>query len=110
MVTSVSEANLGWWVQAIAQRRTLSGAPQQWLTFPRERHEAAQVTRFFELGGPTDAGMRYARSVGASQILLVRSTPFYPARAVAAWTRRHPPLFTNRDVVLLSVPPESTAR
>src|SRR4030042_2791086 len=52
-VTSLTNAPLGWWVEAIAQRPTLQGSPLRWLSFAAEINRAYIATALFVPPFPT---------------------------------------------------------
>jgi len=73
VVAPARSAPLGWWVEGVSRRRTLTGSDRRWLHFPDERRRAEEAATIFGPGFPTDDQLRTAAAAGAS-VLVVPST------------------------------------
>jgi hypothetical protein len=93
-VTSLANAPLGWWVEAIAQRPTIYGSPLGWLAFDDEIRRASVANDLFVPPFPTAEKIESAKNNGIHLILVPTSWTFYDAEVVDSLARQAP------DVVL----------
>jgi hypothetical protein len=76
-------APIGWWVEGLAERRSLSVVEPRWLVFPEERTDAAVAALIFRrLGAAPSKGFDAARDAGVDVLLLPAHSD--AASAVAA--------------------------
>ena len=101
-VTPVNGAPLGWWVEGLGRRRTLSGSLPKWLNYPDERSRAALSNRIFGRL-PSTAALSFARSHGVDYLFIAKDWEGYVDHDVAAFVRNHRSLvaFETRSVVLV---------
>jgi hypothetical protein len=102
-VTSLRDAPLGWWVEAIAHRRTVYGAPLAWLSFDDEVRRASFANELFAPPFPTVERLRMAQDAGIELILLPTRWTFFDAALVGELDSGAPGSVVrlNSDVVLL---------
>ena len=102
-VTSLNNAPLGWWVEAIAQRPTIYGSPLRWLSFADEITRASIANELFVPPFPTAEKLEFAKNAGIEIILIPTMWTFYDEAAVDALARAEPPavLRLNSDVVVI---------
>jgi len=81
-VTSLNNAPLGWWVEAIARRPTIYGSPLQWLSFDDEIERAAFANELFVPPFPTTDRLQAAETAGIELILVPTAWTFYDDGAI----------------------------
>jgi len=89
-VTSVRDAPLGWWVEAITKRETYYGAPLHWLLFPDELRRASAANELFVPPFPTTDRMQIAERMGVDLILVPTDWVFYSADLFDEFAADHP--------------------
>jgi hypothetical protein len=87
-VTSLANAPLGWWVEAIARRPTIYGSPLGWLAFDDEIRRASIANDLFVPPFPTAEKIESAKDNGIHLILVPTSWTFYDAAAVDSLARQ----------------------
>jgi len=102
-VTSLNNAALGWWVEAIARRPTIYGSPLHWLIFDDEIRRASIANDLFVPPFPTADRLQSAEAAGIELILLPTSWTFYDDAAIEALADVAPPavLRLNSDAVVI---------
>lgn len=83
-VTSLNNAPLGWWVEAIARRPTVYGSPLAWLSFEDEIRRASFANDLFVPPFPTAGKVELAREAGIELILVPTGWAFYDDEAIQA--------------------------
>ena len=102
-VTSLNNAPLGWWVEAIARRQTIYGSPLHWLNFEDETRRASVGNGLFVPPFPTYDKLQAAEAAGIELILLPTSWTFYDDAAIEALAEAAPDavLRLNGDAVVI---------
>jgi len=102
-VTSLNDAPLGWWVEAIAQRSTIYGSPLGWLLFDDEIRRASLANELFAPPFPTTEKVEWAKNAGIELILVPTMWTFYDDAAIDALASEAPDavLRLNSDVVVI---------
>ncbi len=88
--TSLHDAPLGWWVEAIAQRPTIYAAPLRWLAFDDEIDRATLANHLFAPPFPNPEALTDAATAGVEVILLPTEWVFYSESAVLEFERGYP--------------------
>jgi hypothetical protein len=89
-VTSLRDAPLGWWVEALAHRPTIYAAPLRWLAFDDEIERASLADGLFEPPFPTAQAMDEAAAAGIAVIVLPTDWYFYDQGAEAELAAERP--------------------
>ncbi len=89
-VTSLNDAPLGWWVEAIAHRETLYGAPLRWLLFEDEIRRATIANDIFVPPFPTPDRIDRASKAGIDLILVPTRWVFFDEDAIAVLADESP--------------------
>ena len=76
-VTSLHDAPLGWWVEAIGQRETYYGAPLRWLLFEDEIARASFANDLFKPPFPNVEALLEAQRAGIDLILVPTRWVFF---------------------------------
>ena len=93
---------LGWWIEGLAQRRTLSASSPEWVYFESERVNAARAARVLSAGVPTVATLDIARQYGADYVFLDKRWADYVPNRIRSVAEVHARVaFENREVVIL---------
>jgi hypothetical protein len=102
-VTSLRDAPLGWWVEAIAERPTIYGSPLASLVFDDEVRRASLANQLFAPPFPTIPKLEQAAGEGIELILLPTAWVFYDAGAVTALASEAPGAVVrlNSDAVII---------
>jgi len=102
-VTSLNNVPLGWWVEAIARRPTIYGAPLRWLSFDEEVRRASFANDLFVPPFPTAEKLESARNAGIEFILVPTAWTFYDAVAIDSLAGEAPDAVQrpNSDVVVI---------
>ena len=103
-VTSLRDAPLGWWVEAIAHRETFYGAPLRWLLFEDEIRRASMANDLFVPLFPTPDRIDKASRAGIDLILVPTRWVFYSEAAIDALAAGRPnsvAYLTNELVVIM---------
>ena len=103
-VTSLNNAPLGWWVEAIAQRPTIYGSPLRWLSFDDEIRRASFANELFVPPFPTAEKLESARNAGIELILIPTAWTFFDDAAIGSLAGEGAPdavLRLNSDVVVI---------
>jgi len=102
-VTSLNNAPLGWWVEAIARRPTVYGSPLAWLSFEDEIKRASFANELFVPPFPTTQKMEAAGEAGIRLILVPTAWAFYDDVAIESLAGEAPEavLRLNSDVVVI---------
>lgn len=102
-VTSLTDAPLGWWVEAITQGEVLYGSPLRWLAFDDEIERAAVANSIFAPPFPTDEKLALAADAGVDFIIVPTRWAFYDSEAFEAMSREEPSrvVFMNDGAVVL---------
>lgn len=102
--TSVSGSPVGWWVDGLAQRRTLTEASSQFLYYPAERRHAQEAAAIFSAGFPSEHCLARARHDGVAYLLVARGWSGYHRAAIASFARRDPGtvVFADPGAVVVS--------
>lgn len=104
VVTAYRDAPpLGWWVEGLGRRRTLTASSPKWVHFESEKVAAARAARVLSAGVPTARTLDIARRFGADFVFIdKRWSEFVPARVTAlAREVRGVVAFENASVVIL---------
>ncbi len=106
-VTSLRNAPLGWWVEAIAQRPTIYGSPLGWLAFDDEIRRASLANDLFVPPFPTVDKVELAQNAGIRLILLPTGWTFYDPAAVDSLAHGAPGavLYPNSSAVIIRADP-----
>jgi hypothetical protein len=95
---------LGWWVEGLAARHTLTASNLRWLHFDSERKTAQEAAAIFANGVPTTSSLRQAAAKHVDLVFIdKRWSDFQTARITTL--RRDAPhavVFENKAVVVLS--------
>ncbi len=89
-VTSLNDAPVGWWVEAITQRETFYGAPLRWLLFEDEIRRATVANAVFVPPFPNPNGLQLASQAGIDLILVPTRWVFYDEDEMEALARENP--------------------
>ncbi len=103
-VTSLRDAPLGWWVEAIAHRETFYGAPLRWLLFDDEIRRTSMANDLFVPLFPTPDRIDKASRAGIDLILVPTRWVFYSEAAIDALAAGRPDsvaYLTNELVVIM---------
>ena len=104
-VPSLDSAPLGWWVEGLAERRTLAVIASEWTVFPEERRISARAIQVFDaLEEDIAAGLREARRRGVDYLLIPTRSPTYQLMKLHFATEDVRPSFANEGAVILQVP------
>jgi hypothetical protein len=93
---------IGWWVEGVGHRRTLSGSALTWLVLPDQRDRAIKAAQIFDPTIPIDEGLLRARQLHAAYIFVDKEWPGFQA-----WSRSRqglPPraiVIDNESLLLL---------
>jgi hypothetical protein len=95
---------LGWWVEGLAGRHTLTGSNLRWLHFASERATAEEAASVFASGVPTVEGLRRARALQVDFLFIDKRWSDFQTGRVASLRREspHSVAFENSAVVVLS--------
>ena len=98
-VSSVSGSPVGWWVDGLAERTTLTEANVQFLYFPAQRKQSVEAAAIFAQPFPNRTSFAMARRDHVTYLLVLR-----PSAGVRAFARSHPALsvFSDGDAVILA--------
>ena len=78
-VGPVRDVPLGWWVEGLGRRPTLTATSLRWLYFEDERRRARLANAIFDVSFPSTDGMARACAAGADYVLVATSWPGYSA-------------------------------
>ena len=94
---------VAWWVEGLAERRTLAASSTVWVYFPVERENAAKAARVLSAGVPTPRTLEVARRNRADYVFLDKRWDEYATGRVTSLERAIPDVvaFENRGVVIL---------
>jgi len=97
---------IGWWIEALAHRKTLFASHLVWLNFEDERGRALKANAIFGPGFPSPATIDLARDDGAEYLFVVKAWDGYDRPAVARFRTEHPDaaVFDNPSVLILRPP------
>ncbi len=106
-VSTVRDAPLGWWVEGLGGRPTLTSSSLEWLNYPDERARANLANRIFGIGSPSAAGLALARGDGVRYVLVAKDWAGYSASGLAAVRAANPAAVAleNASVVILNIGP-----
>ncbi len=77
-VSPKNGAPLGWWVEGLSERPTLTGTPVEWLVYPQERDRAVSANRIFNLiAVSSPAALATAQAYGVDFVLVARGSASY---------------------------------
>jgi hypothetical protein len=101
--TSLNNAPLGWWVEAIARRPTVYGSPLAWLSFEDETRRASFANDLFVPPFPAAEKLQAAEEAGIQLILVPTAWAFYEPEAVEDLAAAAPGavVHLNSEVVIL---------
>lgn len=104
-VSPKNDAPLGWWVEGISERPTLTGTPLRWLVYPEERDRAARANRIFNLlAVSSPAALDTARSYGVDYVLVARgSTSYFGVERLLSEWHVGAPVFRNSSAIIVRV-------
>ena len=101
-VTSVRDAPLGWWVEAITDRRTYYASALRWLSFDDELERARIGNQIFTRTFPDSQSINVALEHGVDYLIVPTRWAFYDVdllgESSSAWARA---FFAAGDVVIL---------
>lgn len=103
-VTSLQDAPLGWWVEAITKDKVLYGSPLRWLTFDEEIERARLANQIFAPPFPTQDKLDLASSVGVDYMIIPTRWGFFDSDAMYELQRESPesvPFKTTDALVLI---------
>lgn len=102
-VTSLRDAPLGWWVEAIGRRPTIYSAPLRWLAFDDEIDRAQRANVIFRPPFPDDDGLEDAREAGIDLILVPTEWVFFDEEAIDALAAENPGAvdYINSELVVI---------
>ncbi|MCH7583759.1 MAG: hypothetical protein IH941_01200 [Acidobacteria bacterium] len=89
-VTSLNDAPLGRWVEAIADRETYYGAPLQWLLFEVDLERSALANELFIPPFPDETRIRAAAEQGIDLILVPTGWVFYDEDGIDEFATSNP--------------------
>jgi hypothetical protein len=89
-VTSLHDAPLGWWVEALTRRSTYYGAPLRWLLFPDEADRARIANELFVPPFPNGETMQMAGEAGIDLILVPTRWVFFDEGAIDEFEEAFP--------------------
>lgn len=104
VVPDVGGAPLGWWVEGLASRPTLTATSLDWVVFPDERRRASEAA--FVLGQlPSPSTFVEARRFGAHYLLLPKRWEGYQAAQVDQVVATVPGavVFANSGAVIIDI-------
>jgi len=82
-VTSLRDAPLGWWVEAITDGSVVYAAPLRWLVFEDELERAAAANRLFAPPFPNRSSFDKATDLNIDVIVVPTDWTFYDEAAIA---------------------------
>ena len=89
-ITSLNDAPIGWWVEAIAKRETVYGAPIRWLLFEDEIRRATIANELFIPPFPDAERIRKASNAGIDLVLVPTRWVFYDEEAMSDFAASYP--------------------
>jgi hypothetical protein len=103
-VPETDGAPIGWWVEGLGRRATLSEAPRTWLLYPEERAGSRTAARLFRaMERDLAEGLRRAAALGVDAVLLPTRSPTYQLIRPELDRSSVGPAFENDGVVILPV-------
>ena len=102
-VSPVRDVPLGWWVEGLARRPTLTATSLRWLYFDDEKRRARVANRIFDLSFPSVEGMARACAAGADYVLVATSWPGFSRPGLDQVRSADPEavVFADPDAVVL---------
>jgi len=104
-VTSLRDAPLGWWVEAITKRETYYGAPLHWLLFPDELRRASAANDLFVPPFPTSDRIEMGRRMGVDLILVPTDWIFYSDDLFDEFAADHPGAVVELSKATIAIDP-----
>jgi len=89
-ITSLNDAPIGWWVEAIAKRETYYGAPIRWLLFEDEIRRATIANDLFVPPFPDRDRISGASDLGIDLVLVPTRWVFYDEEAISDFAASYP--------------------
>jgi hypothetical protein len=96
--------SIGWWIEGLAGRHTLTASNLRWLHFDSERVTAQQAARIFANGVPTVRSLQNAKAKHVTLVFIDKRWSEFQTGRVASLRREAPTavVFENQAVVVLS--------
>jgi hypothetical protein len=92
-----SDLVLGWWAEALTDRRILYATSPTWLNFADERRRARIADGIFDGRFPTDDTLGQAAAAEIDYLLVATPWPGYHSPRMASFIARHPGVVVFRD-------------
>jgi len=104
VVTPYREAPpVGWWLEGLGERRTLSASSFEWIYFSSERENARRAARVLAAGVPTERTLNLAKRFGADFVFIDKRWNEYKVGRVTNLERAFASVvaYENSGVVIL---------
>ncbi len=87
-VPSLNDAPVGWWVEAMTQRRVIYGSPLRWLNFEDETARASTANDIFRPDFPNDQTLAQLERAHISWAILPDRWAWYEIQRIRLWASK----------------------